>query len=196
MCSRAFRPLGLPIYVARVPAAPFSLLPSSLCLLCRSSHSLHSGDVMANEQTSVTRVADREELPLLLDKARRSGTHARLSNTEAGRSGELELFWRELADHGVVDRQAERFDNSASSIGGYRNWHQCLVISGLYVIHVYQHPPINIQLCRITSLHFSSRRNRQEYCRSFKQRKISTSGGDDHEIHYDQHRVVAPSVCS
>src|SRR6266446_5131925 len=32
MCSRAFRPLGLPIYVARVPAAPFSLLPSSLCL--------------------------------------------------------------------------------------------------------------------------------------------------------------------
>jgi hypothetical protein len=25
---------------------------------------------MANEQTSVTRVADREELPLLLDKAR------------------------------------------------------------------------------------------------------------------------------
>ena len=32
MCSRAFRPLGLPIYVARVPAAPFSLLPSSLYL--------------------------------------------------------------------------------------------------------------------------------------------------------------------
>src|SRR5438874_2217281 len=30
MCSRAFRPFGLPIYVARVPAAPFSLLPSSL----------------------------------------------------------------------------------------------------------------------------------------------------------------------
>jgi hypothetical protein len=28
------------------------------------------GDVMANEQTSVTRVADREELPLLLDRAR------------------------------------------------------------------------------------------------------------------------------
>jgi hypothetical protein len=27
-----------------------------------SSHSLHSGDVMANEQTSVSRVADREEL--------------------------------------------------------------------------------------------------------------------------------------
>src|SRR6476646_1798770 len=52
MCSRAFRPLGLPIYVARVPAAPFSLLPSSLCLLCRSSHSLHSGDVTGNEQTS------------------------------------------------------------------------------------------------------------------------------------------------
>jgi len=47
----SIRPLGLPIYVARVPAAPFSLLPSSLCLLCRSSHSLHSGDVMANEQT-------------------------------------------------------------------------------------------------------------------------------------------------
>ena len=35
MCSRPFRPLGLPIYVARVPAAPFSLLPSSLYLLCR-----------------------------------------------------------------------------------------------------------------------------------------------------------------
>src|SRR5438552_5299053 len=32
MCSRAFRPLGSPIYVARVPAAPFSLLPSSLYL--------------------------------------------------------------------------------------------------------------------------------------------------------------------
>src|SRR5438552_3222194 len=32
MCSRAFRPFGLPIYVARVPAAPFSLLPSSLCV--------------------------------------------------------------------------------------------------------------------------------------------------------------------
>src|SRR5260370_35260924 len=32
MCSRSLRPLGLPIYVARVPAAPFSLLPSSLYL--------------------------------------------------------------------------------------------------------------------------------------------------------------------
>src|SRR5437667_5132939 len=32
MCSRAFRPLGSPIYVARVPAAPFSLLPSSIYL--------------------------------------------------------------------------------------------------------------------------------------------------------------------
>jgi hypothetical protein len=29
-------------------------------------HSLHSGDVMANDQTSVTRVADRRELSLLL----------------------------------------------------------------------------------------------------------------------------------
>ena len=27
MCSRPYRPLGLPIYVTRVPAAPFSLLP-------------------------------------------------------------------------------------------------------------------------------------------------------------------------
>jgi hypothetical protein len=35
-----------------------------------SSHSLHSGDVTANEQTSVSRVANRGELPLLLDKAR------------------------------------------------------------------------------------------------------------------------------
>src|SRR2546427_13147258 len=32
MCSRSFRPFGLPIYVARVPAAPFSVLPSSLCV--------------------------------------------------------------------------------------------------------------------------------------------------------------------
>ena len=32
MCARPLRPLGLPIYVARVPAAPFSLLPSSLYL--------------------------------------------------------------------------------------------------------------------------------------------------------------------
>ena len=31
--------------------------------------------------------------------------------------------------------------------------------------------------------------------RSFPQRKVSTSGGDDHESHYQQHRVVAPSVC-
>ena len=30
MCSHPFRPLGLPIYVARVPAAPFSLLSLSL----------------------------------------------------------------------------------------------------------------------------------------------------------------------
>ena len=29
---RPYRPLGLPIYVARVPAAPFSLLPWSLYL--------------------------------------------------------------------------------------------------------------------------------------------------------------------
>src|SRR5215813_5060658 len=42
MCSRPYRPLGLPIYVARGPAAPFSLLPSSLYLLCRASHALHS----------------------------------------------------------------------------------------------------------------------------------------------------------
>src|SRR6478752_8399387 len=32
MCSRPFRPLGLPIYVGRVPAPPFSLLPSQLYL--------------------------------------------------------------------------------------------------------------------------------------------------------------------
>ena len=38
----SIRPLGLPIYVARVPAAPFSLLPSSLYLLCRASRALHS----------------------------------------------------------------------------------------------------------------------------------------------------------
>jgi len=63
----SIRPLGLPIYVARVSAAPFSPLPSSLCLLCRSTHSLHSGDVMASEQMCVTRVADRGELPLLLE---------------------------------------------------------------------------------------------------------------------------------
>ena len=30
MCSHSLRPLGLPIYVARVPAPPFSLLPLSL----------------------------------------------------------------------------------------------------------------------------------------------------------------------
>src|SRR5262245_23489928 len=34
MCSCTYRSLGLPIYVARVPAAPFSLLPSKLYLLC------------------------------------------------------------------------------------------------------------------------------------------------------------------
>jgi hypothetical protein len=33
MCSRPFRPFGLPIYVARVPAAPFTRrYPSRLCL--------------------------------------------------------------------------------------------------------------------------------------------------------------------
>ena len=37
MRSRPFRPRGLPIYVASVPAAPFSSLPSRLYLLCRSS---------------------------------------------------------------------------------------------------------------------------------------------------------------
>lgn len=31
---------------------------------------------------------------------------------------------------------------------------------------------------------------------SFPQTKVPTSGGDDHEIHYQQHRVVAPSICS
>ena len=77
-----------------------------------------------NEQTSVTRVADRGEIPLLLDEARRSGTHGRLSNAEAGRSGELEVFWREFADHGVADRQPKRFDYSVSNIGGHRNWYK------------------------------------------------------------------------
>src|SRR6266550_9466569 len=43
MCSRPFRPLGLPIYVARVPAAPFTRrYPSRLCLLCRFAQKLHS----------------------------------------------------------------------------------------------------------------------------------------------------------
>ena len=43
MCSRPFRPVGLPIYVARVPAAPFarcptrSLLPSQLTLITRTT---------------------------------------------------------------------------------------------------------------------------------------------------------------
>src|SRR4051812_12266517 len=40
--KRSIRPRGLPIYVARVPAAPFSLLPLSLFLLWRFSQSLHS----------------------------------------------------------------------------------------------------------------------------------------------------------
>jgi hypothetical protein len=31
---------------------------------------------------------------------------------------------------------------------------------------------------------------------SFHQRKVATSRSDDYEIHYDEHRVVAPSVCS
>src|SRR5437773_1289674 len=39
MCSHSLRPLGLPIYVARVPAPPFSLLPLSLYFVCHSSHS-------------------------------------------------------------------------------------------------------------------------------------------------------------
>src|SRR5437667_7946183 len=44
MCSRPFRPVGLPIYVARVPAAPFPRrLPSRLCLLCLARCSLGEG---------------------------------------------------------------------------------------------------------------------------------------------------------
>jgi len=153
MCSRAFRPLGLPIHVARVPAAPFSLLPSSLCLdhshclvlapatvaalpstraietrslpfhsplpiaalpsmslppkapfpiatcsrslisfapfgRCNGKQTIEERDfrdrgkvtrvatsesgTRASFKTSVTRVADREEIPLLLDRARQS----------------------------------------------------------------------------------------------------------------------------
>jgi hypothetical protein len=50
MCYHAYRPFGLPIYVARVPAAPLYLgssrcarpLPSRRSRPCRSSRSLHS----------------------------------------------------------------------------------------------------------------------------------------------------------
>jgi len=41
MCSRPFRPLGLPIYVARVPAAPFTYcFPCSFTLITRTTRSL------------------------------------------------------------------------------------------------------------------------------------------------------------
>ncbi len=42
MCSRPFRPLGLPIYVARVPAAPFSPLPIAALPSMSLSQKLHS----------------------------------------------------------------------------------------------------------------------------------------------------------
>ena len=45
--------------------------PRPLCLLCRLSHSLHSSDVMANEQTSVIESQIAED-PLLFD--RRNGS--------------------------------------------------------------------------------------------------------------------------
>jgi hypothetical protein len=32
--------------------------------------------------------------------------------------------------------------------------------------------------------------------RSLHQGEISATGGDDYEVHYDKHRVVAPSICS
>jgi gamma-glutamylcyclotransferase (GGCT)/AIG2-like uncharacterized protein YtfP len=39
MCSRPYRPLGLPIYLARVPAAPFGILPALLASrLIRREH--------------------------------------------------------------------------------------------------------------------------------------------------------------
>src|SRR5947208_7469738 len=45
MCSRPFRPLGLPIHVARGPTAPFTRrYPSRFCLLCRFAQKLHSLD--------------------------------------------------------------------------------------------------------------------------------------------------------
>ena len=62
----SIRPLGFPIYVARVPAAPFTRSrPRHFAFHAwravasakagRSSHSLHLGDVMANEQSAVSR---------------------------------------------------------------------------------------------------------------------------------------------
>src|SRR6266513_3162321 len=67
MCSRPFRPLGLPIYVARGPAAPFTRrYPSRLCLLCRFAQKLHSLDrdvfCVANPISSI----ETQSLPSLL----------------------------------------------------------------------------------------------------------------------------------
>ena len=56
--------IGLPIYVASVPAAPFSLAPSSLMRVRLGpfyvAYPIRSiDDVMANRQTSVSRAAAR-----------------------------------------------------------------------------------------------------------------------------------------
>ncbi len=56
MCSRPFRPLGLPIYVARGPAAPFTRRYLAIkasparTFLCRRSHQLGSADYSSDRR--------------------------------------------------------------------------------------------------------------------------------------------------
>jgi hypothetical protein len=76
-CARSARPLprGFTFYVAHpIRSIPVFLStqrhPAFRDSPLQKLQQTIFGDVMANEQTSVTRVADRGELPLLLDTAR------------------------------------------------------------------------------------------------------------------------------
>ncbi len=59
----SIRPLSLPIYVARVPAPPFSLLPLSLTLITRTAHVLAPATLAALPST---RAIETRSLPISL----------------------------------------------------------------------------------------------------------------------------------
>ena len=72
---------------------------------------------MANEQTSVTRVADRRELHCC---STRHGDQGRMRDYQMPKLDEAAgwVFWRELADHRVADRHYEQLTDALQHVAG------------------------------------------------------------------------------
>ena len=104
MCSHPFRPLGLPIYVARVPAAPFSLL-----LYVDHSHGPVLAPATLAALPSIRAIPDRDVFYVahLIRSIRRRPAFAKASAWQARLP--LQLFSSCIIARSLKDERYEAF---------------------------------------------------------------------------------------